>query len=149
MSSSLLQQVEKKKRIIYRGPWHFDRSLMILAELIGVGDIKKKVFTHTSFWVQIHNMRIMCMDKEIVQEIRGKFRKVEEVEIDETGECIGSFARIRVLVDVIQPLTKRLILKLEDGEQLSMRVAYERLPEFCFCYGRIGHQYTECLSYKG
>ena len=61
------------------------------------------------------------------------------MEIDETWECIGSFARIRVLVDVIQPLTKRLVLKLEDGEQLSMRVAYKRLPEFCFCCERIGH----------
>ena len=50
---------EKKKRIIYRGPWHFDKSLMILAKLIGVGDIKKQAFTHTSFWVQIHNMPIM------------------------------------------------------------------------------------------
>ena len=64
LSLSLLQKVKKKN---YRGPWHFDKSLMILAELIGVGDIKKQAFTHTSFWVQIHNMPIMCMDKEIVQ----------------------------------------------------------------------------------
>lgn len=70
----------EKKRILYEGPWHFNRSLMIPAEPTGVGDIKKQDFTHTSFWVQIHNMPLMCMDKESVQEIWGKFGKVEEVE---------------------------------------------------------------------
>ena len=39
----------EKKRILYGGPWHFDRSLMILAELISVGNIKKQAFTHTFF----------------------------------------------------------------------------------------------------
>ena len=73
---------------------------------------------------------------------------MEELETNEIGECIGSFARIRVLVDVTQPLTNRLVLKLEDGEQLSMRVAYERFPEFYFYCGIIGHQYKECLDYK-
>ena len=122
---------------------------MILAELIGVGDTKKQAFTHTSFWVQIHNMPLMCMDKESVQEIWGKIGKVEEVETDEPGECIGSYARIKVMVDVTKLLTKRLLLKLEEGEQLSMRVAYERLPEFYFCCGKIGNQYKECIDYKG
>lgn len=89
------------------------------------------------------------MDKEIVHEIRGKISKVEEVETDEAGECIGSFVRITALVDVTKPLTKRLILKFEEGNQLSMKVVYERLPEFFFCCGRIRHQYKECLDYKG
>lgn len=52
-------------------------------------------------------------------------------------------------MDVTKPLTNGLVLKLEEEEQLSMRVAYERLPEFCFCCGRIGYQYKECLDYKG
>lgn len=29
-----------------------------------------------------------------------------------------------------------------------MRVMYERLPDFCFCCGCIGHQYRECAHYK-
>ena len=30
-----------------------------------------------------------------------------------------------------------------------MVVLYERLLDFCFCYGILGHQYRECLKYRG
>lgn len=87
---------------------------MVLVESISVGDIKKQAFTHTSFWVQIHNMFIMCMDKEIVQEIGGRIGKIEEVETNKTRECIGSFDRIKILVDITQLLMKKLLFKLDD-----------------------------------
>ncbi|KAK9229667.1 hypothetical protein WN944_022631 [Citrus x changshan-huyou] len=139
----------EKKRIIHGGPWHFNNWLMVLTEPTGVGDIKQQTFTHTSFRVQIHNAPIMCMDKDIMKEIGQKIGKVEEVETDETWECLGSFARVRISIDITQPLKKRLLLKLEDERRISLRVAYEKLPEFCFCCGLIGHQYKECLDYGG
>lgn len=74
----------EKKRILYGGPWHFGRSLMVITEPTGVGNIKKQDFTHASFWVQIHNMPIMCVDKKIIQEIGGRIGRVQEAETDET-----------------------------------------------------------------
>ncbi|KAK9206204.1 hypothetical protein WN943_016477 [Citrus x changshan-huyou] len=130
----------EKKRILFGGPWHFDRSLMVVTEPMGIGDAKKQDFTHALFWVQIHNIPIMCMDKEIIQEIGGRIGKVQEVETDDAGECMGSFVRVRIMVNVTRPLPKRLLLKLEDGGQISLRIAYEKLPDFCFCCGLIGHQ---------
>ena len=74
---------------------------------------------------------------------------MDEVETYEIGECINSFARIRIRIDITQPLKKRLLIRLEDGERISLRVAYKKLPDFCFCCGLLGHQYKECLEYKG
>ena len=91
----------------------------------------------------------MCMDKDIMKEIGQKIGKVEEVKTDETWECLGSFSRVRISIDITQPLKKRLLLKLEDERRISLRVAYKKLPEFCFCCGLIGHQYKECLDYGG
>lgn len=91
----------------------------------------------------------MYMDKDVIQEIGGRIGEVQEVNTDEAGECISSFARIRVKMNVTQPLQKRLLLKLDDGGMMSLRVAYEKLLEFCFCCGLIGHQFRECLEYKG
>ena len=96
----------EKKRVLMGGPWHFDRALLVLSELTGIGDIKEQSFTHTSFWVQIHNIPIMCMVREIIQKLGEKIGEVEEIETDATGECIGQFARIRISINITQPPKK-------------------------------------------
>ncbi|KAK9220854.1 hypothetical protein WN944_009278 [Citrus x changshan-huyou] len=76
--------------------------------------------------------------------------KVKEVETDAAGECFGQFLRLRISVDITKPLKKIIELEQEEeyADDIPMRVMYERLPDFCFCCGRIGHQYRECVYYK-
>ena len=41
-----------KRRVMARGPWHFDRAdraLIVLTEPKGIGEITKQSFTHTKF----------------------------------------------------------------------------------------------------
>lgn len=63
---------EETKRVLMGGPWHFDRSLLVLVEPAGSDDIKDQSFTHTSFWVQLHNIPIMCMNREAIQKLGEK-----------------------------------------------------------------------------
>ena len=139
----------EKKRVSYGGPWYFDKALMVLTEPSGVGDIKHQSFQYTSFWVQLYNVPLMCMEKDTVQEMGKKIGKVEEVETDGSGECIGPFSRVRVSVDITQSLKKVLLLEVENGEEILRPVLYEKVPEICFCCGISGHQYRICQSYKG
>ena len=59
---------EIRMRILAGGPWHFDRALIVLIEPVGIIDIKMQDFSHVSFWVQIHNVFIMSIEK------RGNYR---------------------------------------------------------------------------
>lgn len=56
----------EKKIVLYGGPWHFDKALMILTEPSGVGDIKHQSFQYTSFWIQLYNVPLMCLDKDAI-----------------------------------------------------------------------------------
>ncbi|KAH9783363.1 hypothetical protein KPL71_009281 [Citrus sinensis] len=136
-----------KKRVLKGEPWHFDTVLIVLAEPRGIGEVAKQSFTHTSFWVQIRNVLLACMDKEFLQDLGRKIGSVEEVQIDDNGDCIGEFARIRVSINITQSLEKILFLKQEGETDILMPVVYERLPNFCYCCGVIGHQYKECGKY--
>lgn len=170
-----------KRNIIAGGPWHFDRALIVLVEPRGIGEINKQVFTHASFWVQIHNVPILCMNEETIQEIGGAIGTVEEVGTNAAGECFGKYARLRISIDITQPLIKILELNDEEAAEgecaaeneseresaemvdteadktekettkvkiIPMPVLYERMPDFCFVCGCVGHQYRECKQYK-
>lgn len=83
----------------------------------------------------------------IIRELRSRVGKVEDIGIDAQGECFGEFMRIQVSVNIIKPLKKLIILKQEREEDIPILVAYERLPDFCFCYGCIEHQFRECRTF--
>lgn len=88
-----------------KGQWHFDRTLIVLSEQAGIGNIKKQSFTYTSFWVQIHNIPIMFMNRDAIQKLGEKIGTVKEVEKDETWNALVSL-RVRISIDITQPLKK-------------------------------------------
>lgn len=85
-----------KKRILAGGPWHFNQSLIVLKEPNGIGEITAQSFTHVSFWVQLKNVPIMCMEEEICTGIGELVGKVEEVDTDKAGDCMGQIIRMRI-----------------------------------------------------
>ena len=81
----------EKKRVLKGGPWHFDKALIVMTKPAGLGEVTKKNFTHVSFWVQILNVPIMCMNTEMLRELGESIRRVEEVATDVTGACFGKY----------------------------------------------------------
>lgn len=71
-----------------------------------------------------------------------------QVETDEAGECIGQFACVRISINITQSLKKVVFLRYK-GNRIPMPILYEKLQDFYFCCVHIGHQYRECLKYKG
>lgn len=68
-----------------------------------------------------------------MRDIGKKIGKVEEVEMDETGECFGSFFSPKNLDRCNTITEKRLLLKLEDSE----RIFIESLMKNCLTFASI------------
>ena len=90
------------KRILTGGPWHFSQALIVLKELEGIGEISSHLFT--TFWIQIKNVPIKCMDKEIFTGMGKLVDKIEEVDTDGAGDCMGQVIRLRISIDITQSL---------------------------------------------
>ncbi|KAK2637677.1 hypothetical protein Ddye_025472 [Dipteronia dyeriana] len=55
--------------------------------------------------------------------------------------------KVKVSLDISKPLKRWLRLKLSKSDEVTMvSLKYERLPEFCYACGRIGHGMKECLD---
>ncbi|KAL5813128.1 hypothetical protein ACOSQ3_028078 [Xanthoceras sorbifolium] len=53
-----------RKRVLAGGPWSCDRGLLVLEEPSGAGHISQLRFNEAEFWVQVHNIPIVCMNRE-------------------------------------------------------------------------------------
>ena len=91
---------EVRSMIWARGPWHFDHSLIVMEKPTGVGDISKLSFHMVDFWIQIHNIPLMCMNRRMAKYIAEQIGTVVELPAD-SRECMGRFIRVNNAWDVL------------------------------------------------
>ncbi|KAL5852219.1 hypothetical protein ACOSQ3_007337 [Xanthoceras sorbifolium] len=71
--------------------------------------------------------------------------EVREIDTGASGDCLGKYIRVRVVLDISKPLQRFLKVNMGNpGKDVIMLLRYERLPEYCFGYGFIGHYMREC-----
>ncbi|KAL5854486.1 hypothetical protein ACOSQ4_004288 [Xanthoceras sorbifolium] len=57
----------------------------------------------------------------------------------------GKFLRIKVRIDITKPLKRGIRMRLENFDtMITALIKYERLPDFCYGCGFIGHSVREC-----
>ncbi|KAK3184761.1 hypothetical protein Dsin_032047 [Dipteronia sinensis] len=131
--------------VLAGGPWTFDGDLIMLEMPTGRGEIENMRFNLADFWVQIHCVPLLCMTKEIGQFLEDFVGNVLEVDMDASGDWVGKFLRIRILLDVEKPLRRWLRVDvMRDGVETPMILKYEQLPNHCFLCGHLGHPTREC-----
>ncbi|KAL5749250.1 hypothetical protein ACOSP7_023853 [Xanthoceras sorbifolium] len=66
--------------------------------------------------------------------------EVNEIDKGGSGDCLGKFIRVRVMMDIIKPLKRGLGVVVGDNDNIcNVMVCYERLPNFYYSCGLIGH----------
>ncbi|TXG48734.1 hypothetical protein EZV62_024609 [Acer yangbiense] len=112
------QNQEDRQRVLTGGPWSFDNFLIVLDEPNWKGYF-----------------------------LGSLIGDVEELDEGAYGDCDGKFIRVRVIINVDQPL--RRILRVDvlgDGEESVMLLRYERLSDHCHKCGKLGHKMIECTT---
>ncbi|KAL5827863.1 hypothetical protein ACOSQ4_019660 [Xanthoceras sorbifolium] len=72
-------------------------------------------------------------------------KEVEDIDAGDSGDCLGKFVRVCVMLNVTKPLRRGLRVRLVEGaDEFSVLLCYERLPNFCFYCRCMGHLVGEC-----
>ncbi|KAL5565726.1 hypothetical protein UlMin_028890 [Ulmus minor] len=132
-----------RRRVLSGGPWCYQNKLLVLEEPMGVGDYSKMSLSQAPLWVQLHNIPILCMSKAVGFILGNMVGRVQEVECNQDELCLGTFIRVRVIIDISKPLKLKVRLG-SDKELVTILLRYEHLPELCFQCGLFGHPLKEC-----
>ncbi|XP_024642377.1 uncharacterized protein [Medicago truncatula] len=135
------------ENILHSGPWSFDRNLLIL-DTISSEEQPSELDLHTvQFWVRIYDLPLKLRSDLMARKLGdlvGKFLEVDQRDTNIMGKSI----RIKVDIDLRNPLKRGIVLKYQK-RSLWIFFKYERLPNFCYKCGRIGHQMKECEEETG
>lgn len=134
---------EDVDRILANEPWSFDKSLVVLQRYDRNSPIEELSFDKMDFWVQVHNIPIRYRTKSMAEDICESIGTVHHSDENSEGGG-GSFMRVRVTLNVYQPLCRGHAIKLEEGSKVWVNFKYERLPNICYWCGCFDHSDKDC-----
>ncbi|KAL8524385.1 hypothetical protein ACS0TY_014100 [Phlomoides rotata] len=124
--------------------WHFDGNLFTIAPLTGSEQPATVKISRASFWERFCDLPLNCLNETALIHLVRKVGFLEAFDPPENN--LGAFLRFKVDIDIEKPLKKGLKIRL-GGEEMWVPIKYESLPNYCFCYGTIGHQLRGCDRY--
>lgn len=132
------------QRVLDDGPWTFNQQALLIRKLNIDEQIKDVKLSELYMWVQVYDVPIGFRSEFILKSIGNYVGRFMETDTRNFKSMYRSYMRIRVAIDVGQPLKKQMKIKKVGGEWIWIHFKYERLPSFCFYCGRIGHTEKFC-----
>ena len=116
------------ERVFVQSPWTFDKKLIQIVRFEGDLQPAEVSFKFAAFWIQIFNLPIKSMVQAVGEDIRNAIGRSLEVDVPENGLGWGRYLRIRVNLEISQPLLRGKILEFEKGAPFWVDFRYEHLP---------------------
>jgi hypothetical protein len=132
-----------KNRVLEGRLWSFDRQILVLNEFDGQCPPSQMEFSKSPFWIQVHDMPLLCMTKGVGQKIGESLGVLEGIDVAGDGAGWGRCLRIRVSIDLTRPLERGRFLDV-GGKSFWVIFKYEKLPLFCFRCGCVIHGRKGC-----
>lgn len=131
-----------RRHVLQAGPWHFRDDAVVLAAFEGKGNPADVPLDSINIWAQIWGLPVPIKTVEMGYLLGGKLGKV--VTVSQVNKMIvDEHLRVRVVHRLDEPLRKFIdtIVTIPDGKTIESiyYVKYEKLPNFCFCCGILGH----------
>ncbi|KAH7864429.1 hypothetical protein Vadar_029522 [Vaccinium darrowii] len=143
------EDAEDRRNVVQEGPWSVMNNLMVLLPLADGMVIPELQFNTCPFWVQIHGLPVEKMSRANAESIGKRFGKLLALEMSPNNMLLArSFLRVRVEIDINNPLPKGFWMKGKEGFNKDRWISfkYENLPDYCYACGRVGHDQRSCKN---
>ncbi|RYR06305.1 hypothetical protein Ahy_B06g086056 [Arachis hypogaea] len=136
---------EEARRVYEGGPWRIEGHMLSLQWWSSNLSIEEVNYNQLPIWVQIHGLpydKINIKNAEKIGAIVGRVISAEDPFVE--GNMLRAFLRVRVEINIQAPLKTGFWFKRNDGSHSWAEFKYEKLCDYCYKCGRIGHDKRAC-----
>ncbi|XP_021723377.1 uncharacterized protein LOC110690797 [Chenopodium quinoa] len=101
-------------------------------------------FNSTSLWVRIHGLPFLYLTREWATQILSHVGYIQEFEFKGEGLPPSADMRVKMVIDLSQPLIPGCFVPLEGDRIIWVHFRYEGIFRFCTNCGFAGHSETKC-----
>ncbi|KAL3617220.1 hypothetical protein CASFOL_038967 [Castilleja foliolosa] len=139
---------EKDMNKILNQSWCFRDQQLILAKWPPDKALHEINLTKTLFWVQVSGLLVFYMNEENAKGIGDTLGTYVKADFNTPAHKWRKFLRFQVEMDINKPLLGAMGLSVNGRPRILMEIRYERLADFCFICGLIGHKNINCPDRK-
>ncbi|XP_019160882.1 PREDICTED: uncharacterized protein LOC109157430 [Ipomoea nil] len=133
-------------QVLEKGPWSFENHTLVCRRVCD-GFLPREVKLDTvDMWIQVYDLPMGYTSNAVLEQVGnfvGSFIRCDDRRV---GGPWKTFYRVRVSVPVDKPLKRRMKLLRRDKSWGWVNLKYERLHNFCFCCGLLGHLDSFCAK---
>ncbi|PPR85699.1 hypothetical protein GOBAR_AA34985 [Gossypium barbadense] len=115
---------------------------------IMVTEIPNREAMMSPFWIRVYNFPLEFMDRQMAIDVGNALGELVAIDWKDHFGGWTEFMRIKVKIDILKPLKRVLRIVNKDGGERIGVLKYERLPDFCYLCGLIGHTLKRCNNNK-
>ncbi|MBA0600360.1 hypothetical protein Gorai_006548, partial [Gossypium raimondii] len=132
---------------VFKSLWFTKEEVEFVALKEGKGKgMDSYEFRLVPFWVRIYNIPIKLMDRQTALDVGNAIGVLVAIDGNDRFGGWIEFIRIKVKIDIEKPLRRVVRFVDKDGSETIGLIKYERLPDFCFSCGIIGHTLKTCTT---
>ncbi|MBA0671651.1 hypothetical protein Goklo_007500 [Gossypium klotzschianum] len=111
-------------------------------------EIDSYEFWMSPFWLRVYNIPIELMDRQMALDIGNAIGKLVAIDWKDRNGGWTEFMRLKVKINALKPLRRIVKLVDKEGFETIRLLKYEKLPDFCYECGIIGHTIKKCSFIK-
>ncbi|MBA0568696.1 hypothetical protein Golob_006169 [Gossypium lobatum] len=138
--------LEDQSRILNLTPWLFNICLFLMLSFEKGKGIKSYEFWLSPFWLRVYNFPIELMACQTAIDVGNALGELITIDWKERFGGWTEFIRLKVKINMSKLLRRAVKLVDKDRVETIGVIKYERLSDFCYACGLIGHSIKTCKN---
>lgn len=141
----LFQETWRPHQSHTRLPRSFKSAHIILQKWADDKAYEKIPFDRLTLWIQVHNLpldRMNAQNAETIEVFNGEYLYMDNSGMQNLK--LTGYICIWTAIDTTKPLKPGFSLPKENSNPTRIQFKFERLSDFCYSFGHLGHSINTC-----